>query len=66
VDGALVQTEDLSHCIEQFGWWLAPRVTHMIPLWWCPEIADNRHRAKLLETQFNITLSGQICLIING
>jgi hypothetical protein len=32
----------------------------------CPEIADNRHRAKLPENQFNIALSRQNGKLING
>jgi hypothetical protein len=59
VNGVVVQTEHLSHFIEEFGLWISRRVRHMIPPWWCPEIADNRHRAKLPENQSNIALSGQ-------
>jgi hypothetical protein len=33
---------------------------------WRPEIADNRHRAKLPENRSNITLSRQIVKLING
>jgi hypothetical protein len=59
VNGVVVQTEHLSHFIEEFGLWISRRARHMIPPWWCPEIADNGHRAKLPESQFNIALSGQ-------
>ena len=41
------------------GLLLSRRVRHTIPLWWCPEIADNRHRAKLPDNQPNIALSEQ-------
>jgi hypothetical protein len=41
------------------------QVRHTIPAW-CPEIADNRHQAKLPEIQSDMALSGQIYLIING
>ena len=54
VDGVVVQTEHLSHVIEAFGLLRSRRGRQRIPPWWCPEIADNRHRAKLLETQSNI------------
>jgi hypothetical protein len=43
----------MSHCIEEFGLWISRRVGHMIPPWWCPEIADNKHRAKLPENPTN-------------
>jgi hypothetical protein len=51
--------EHLSHFIEEFGLWVSHRGRHMIPPWWCPGIADNRHRAKLPENQSHIVLSGQ-------
>jgi hypothetical protein len=36
------------------------------PSRWCPQIADNRHRTKLPENQFNIALSWQNGKLING
>ena len=58
VDGVVMQTEHLSHFIEEFGLLIARRGRHTIPLWWWLEIADNRHRAKLPENPTNIALSG--------
>ena len=50
----------------ELGLLISNRVRHTIPPWWCPEIADNRHRAKLPENQSNIALSGQNGKLING
>jgi hypothetical protein len=33
---------------------------------WCPEIADNKHRAKPPEDQAKVALSEQNCQFING
>jgi hypothetical protein len=55
----MVQTEHLSHFIEEVGAWLSGRGRHIILSWRCSKIADNRHRAKLPENLTNIALSGQ-------
>jgi hypothetical protein len=61
-----VQTEHLSHFIEESGLVICRQVTHILPPQWCPEIADNRCRAKLPENSSNIALSGQKGKLING
>jgi hypothetical protein len=38
---------------------ISRRVRHTIPPRWCPEIADDKHRAKLPENQPNVALSRQ-------
>jgi len=62
----VVQTEHLSHFIEEFGFLISRRGRHITPPWWWLEIADNRHRAKLPEKPTNIVLSGQNGKLING
>jgi hypothetical protein len=43
------------------------RVRHMLSFQdWRSDMADNRHRAKLPENPVIISLSGQICKLING
>jgi hypothetical protein len=59
MDGAVMPMADLSRCCEQFGGWLAPRITHMKPLQWCPELTDNRHWAKQPENPANIKYQGK-------
>jgi hypothetical protein len=66
VHGGVVQTEHLVHVIEEFGLLTSHRGRHTIPPWWWPEIADNRHRAKLPENPTNIALSRQNSMLING
>jgi len=66
VNGVVVQTEHLSHFIEEFGLLISRRGGHTIPPRWWLEIADNRHRAKLPENPTNIVLSGQNGKLING
>jgi len=66
MNGVVVPTEHLSHVIEEFGLLTSRRGRHRIPPRWCPESADNRHRAKLPENRPNIALSGQNGKIING
>jgi hypothetical protein len=45
--GVVVQTEPLSHIIEESGVLICRRGRPTIPPWWCPQIADHRHRAQL-------------------
>jgi hypothetical protein len=59
VHGVVVQTGHLSRFIEEFWLLLSCRVRHTRFPAWRPEIADNKHRAKLPENRFNIALSGQ-------
>jgi hypothetical protein len=66
VDGVVVQPEHVPHFIEEFWWLTSCRVRHRRLAPWRPEIADNRHRAKLPENRPNITLSRQIVKLING
>jgi hypothetical protein len=66
VNGVVVQTEHLSHFIEEFWWLTACRDRHAIPPWWCSEIVDNMYRAKLPENRSNMALSGQNVKLING
>jgi hypothetical protein len=66
VDGVGMEREHLSEVIEEFGWWISRRTRHMMPPWWCSEIADNRHRVELPENPINILLSGQNARLING
>ena len=66
MNGVVVETEHLSNFIEEFGWLTSCRVRHIRSPSWRPEIADNRHRAKLPENPSNIALSGQNGLLING
>src|SRR5688572_14690265 len=54
--GVLVQTEHRVNFIAECGFWVSRRVRPIIPPWWCPEIADNRHWAKLPENPTNIIL----------
>jgi len=56
----------VGYALEKSGVWISRRVRPIIPPWWCPEIADNRHRAKLPENPSNIVLSGQNAKLING
>jgi hypothetical protein len=62
----VVETERLSDFSEEFGRLTSGRVRHTRFPSWHPEMADNRHRAKLPENQANIALSGQKGQIING
>jgi hypothetical protein len=66
VHGGVVQTEHFSDFIEEFWWLTSGHVRHTRFPSWRPEIADNRHRAKLPENPTIITLSGQKCQLING
>jgi hypothetical protein len=45
---------------------ISRQLRRTIPPWWCPEIADNGHGAKLPEIQFDMAFLGHIYLIING
>jgi hypothetical protein len=45
---------------------LCHRIGHTIPPWWCPEIADNRHRAKLPENPPKLAVSEHIGQFTNG
>jgi hypothetical protein len=58
VDGVVVQTEYLSHFIEEFGLLTSCHVRHRRFPSWCPEIADHRYRANLPDNPANIILSG--------
>jgi hypothetical protein len=66
VHGAVVQTEHLSHVIEEVGLLTCRRVRPIRSPSWCPKITDNGHRAKLPENPTNIVLSGQNGQLING
>ena len=61
-----MQTEHLSHVIEECGLLISRRGKYILPPWWWLESADNRHRAKLPENPSNIVLSGQNGQIIHG
>jgi hypothetical protein len=50
----------------EYGLLISRRVRHTIPPWWCPEIADNRHRAEQPENQPHVVFSGQNGQVING
>ena len=58
VNGGVVQTEPMSHVIEEFGFLISRRGRHIIPPCWCPEIADDRYQAKIGENSSNIILLG--------
>jgi hypothetical protein len=62
VDGVMLQTEHLSHFIEEFWWLTSCHGGHRRFPSWRSETADNRHRAKLPENQSNITLSGLLAI----
>jgi hypothetical protein len=44
VNGVVMQTEHLSHFIEEFGVLITGRSRHTMPPWWCPENGDNRQK----------------------
>jgi hypothetical protein len=62
----VVETERLSDFSEEFGLLTSGRVRPTRFPSWHPEMADNRHRAKLPDNQANVALSGQKGKIING
>ena len=66
VNGVVVKTEHLSDLIKEFGRLTSCSIKHISSPSWRPENIDNRHRAKLLENQANIALSGQNGQLING
>jgi hypothetical protein len=66
VNGVVVETEHRSDIIGEFGLWISCRNRPIIPQWWCPEMVDSRHRAKLPENPANIALSGQNGKLISG
>jgi len=66
VHGVVMQTEHLSPLIAECGWWISRRGRHIILSQWYSEIADNRHRAKLLEKQSNMALLEHNSQLING
>jgi hypothetical protein len=66
MNGVVVETEHRADCIAEFGWLTSRRVRHIRFPQWRPEIADNRHRAKMPENHTNIVLSGQNGQLSNG
>jgi hypothetical protein len=52
--------------IEEYGLLISCRVRHTIPPRWSPEIAANRHQAKLPEKPRNIAFPRQIGKLINA
>ena len=66
VIGVVVETEHLLDVTEELGLLTSRRVRHIRSTSWRPEIADNRHWAKLPKNPANIALSGQNGQLING